>query len=53
MKKTMWQKIYSSLGFWHYYETTSRGRYRITYWCCLSFGRFFRKFDLYRKRIVN
>mgnify|MGYP000009388239 FL=1 len=22
MKKTMWQKIYSFFGFWHYYETT-------------------------------
>ena len=25
MKKTMWQKIYSFFGFWHYYETTSNG----------------------------
>lgn len=23
MKKTLWQKIYSFFGFWHYYETTS------------------------------
>ena len=53
MKKTMWQKIYSFFGFWHYYETTSNVRYRITYWCCLPWVKFFRKFDLSRKKVAN
>lgn len=53
MKKTLWQKIYSFFGFWHYYETIPSGRYRVTYWCCLPWGRFFRKFDLFRKKVFN
>lgn len=31
MKKTLWQKIYSFFGFWHYYETNSNGRYRVLF----------------------
>ncbi len=54
MKKTLWQKIYSFLGFWHYYEITPDGRYRVLYWCCLPYSRFYkRKFDLFRKKVED
>lgn len=53
MRKTLWQKIYSFFGFWHYYETTPSGRYRVTYWCCFPWGKFFRKFDLFRKGVLE
>lgn len=54
MKKTLWQKIYSFFGFWHYYETTPNGRYRVLYWCCLPYSRFYkRKFDLFRKKVED
>ena len=46
--KTVWQKIYSALGFWKYTEITDKGTYNVIYWCCLPYGRFFRKFDLFR-----
>ena len=45
--KTTWQKIYSTLGFWSYYSYDEKGRKRIFYWCCLPYGKFFRKFDLF------
>lgn len=54
MKKTLWQKIYSFFGFWHYYEITPDGRYRVLYWCCLPYSRFYkRKFDLFRKKVED
>ena len=54
MKKTLWQKIYSFFGFWHYYETTPNGKYRVLYWCCLPYSRFYkRKFDLFRKKVSD
>lgn len=51
MKKTLWQKIYSVLGFWYYDVITANGSYRIIYWCCLPYGKFFRKFDLFKVKI--
>lgn len=51
MKKTLWEKIYSFFGFWHYYELISNSVYKVTYWRCLPWGKFFRKFDLFRKRV--
>lgn len=48
MKKTLWQKIYSTLGFWKYTIITDKGTYKVIYWCCLPYGKFFRKFDLFR-----
>lgn len=48
MNKTIWQKIYSALGFWHYYiyNPVNSKKYKVIYWCCLPFGKFFRKFDI-------
>ena len=51
MKKTFLQKIYSALGFWTYTEITEAGTYKIIYWCCLPYGKFFRKFDLFKVKI--
>ena len=50
-KKTLLEKIYSALGFWKYGRITYDDRYRPTrrrtyYWCCLPYGKFYRKFDL-------
>lgn len=54
MGKTLWQKIHLFFGFWHYYELTSNGLYKVTYWRCLPWwGKFFRKFDLFRKRVFE
>ena len=50
-KKTLWQKIYSALGFWSYYEYTVHGQYRVFYWCCFPYGKFIRKFDLFRIKL--
>ena len=48
-KKTLWQKIYSFFGFWQYYEYTLSGdKYRIIYWRCLPWRKFFRKFDIFK-----
>ena len=44
MNKTLWQKIYSCFGLRSYYE----GNYRIFYRCCLPWGEYFRKFDLFK-----
>ena len=49
--KTLLEKIYSALGFWKYREKTDNGTYDVFYWCCLPYGKFFRKFDLFRKRV--
>lgn len=46
--KTLPEKIYSALGFWKYREKTDNGTYEVFYWCCLPYGKFFRKFDLFR-----
>lgn len=51
MEKILWEKIYSALGFWKYIEHTDKGKYMVIYWCCLPFGKFFRKFDLFRYRL--
>ena len=51
MNKTLWQKIYSFFGFWSYCEFTDKEKYRIFYWCCLPWGKFFRKFDLFKIQI--
>ncbi len=49
--KTLWKKIYSTFGFWFYYEATNKGRYKILYWCCFPKPfKYFRKFDLLRYR---
>lgn len=47
-KKTLWQKIYSFFGFWSYIELTDEYDYKVFYWCCLPWGKFFRKFDLFK-----
>ena len=48
MKKTLWQKIYSFFGFWFYYvyNNQTETRYKVLYWCCLPWGKYFRKIDL-------
>lgn len=51
MNKTLWQKIYSFFGFWSYCEFMDKKKYRIFYWCCLPWGNFFRKFDLFKIQI--
>lgn len=50
-KKTVWQKIYSALGFWYYTEINHKGSYKVIYWCCFPYGKFFRKFDLFRIKV--
>lgn len=50
-KKTLWQRIYSALGFWTYKKITNHGTYTVVYWCCLPYGKFFRKFDLFKIRV--
>lgn len=50
-KKTLWQKIYSALGFWTYKIITSNGTYKVVYWCCFPYWKFFRKFDLFKIKI--
>lgn len=45
-KKTLWQKIYSFLGFWSYYKFKNHNRYRVFYWCCFPW-KFYRKIDLF------
>lgn len=46
--KTKWQKIYSLLGFWKYFYYDKNGdKIKVIYWCCLPFGKYFRKFDLF------
>jgi hypothetical protein len=45
--KTIWQKVYSFLGFWTYlHHTNEHVCHLVIYWCCLPFGKFFRKFDI-------
>ena len=51
MRKTCWQKFYSALGFWHYIEHTDKGSYKVLYWCCLPYGKFYRKFDILRYKV--
>lgn len=52
-KKTVWQKIYSALGFWSYNEITNKGTYKVIYWCCFPYWKFFRKFDLFRIKVTT
>lgn len=52
-KKTVWQKIYSALGFWTYTEHLTSGSYKVVYWCCFPYGKFFRKFDLFRIKVTT
>ena len=49
--KSLFQKIYSALGFWKYREITDNGTYDVFYWCCFPYGKFFRKFDLFRVKV--
>ena len=49
--KTLFEKIYSFLGFWKYREKTDSGIYDVFYWYCLPYGKFFRKFDLFKVKI--
>lgn len=49
--KTLWQKIYSSLGFWTYTYIINGKKYKVIYWCCLPYGKFFRKFDIFKIRV--
>lgn len=50
-KKTLWQKVYSFLGFWKYIETTENGKKRkVIYWCCFPHIYFIRKFDVFKTR---
>ena len=44
--KTAWQKFYSFLGFWRYYQYIGEKRVKTFYWCCFPFY-FIRKFDLF------
>jgi hypothetical protein len=54
MKKSIWQKVYSFFGFWTYTDVVSLDKqgnyaeYKVIYWCCLPWFKFFRKFDLVR-----
>ena len=47
MKKTMWEKIYSALGFWKYYQSLSGTNYKVIYWCFPGC----RKFDLFKIKV--
>jgi hypothetical protein len=47
MKKTMWEKIYSALGFWKYYQHLNGSTYKIVYWCFPNW----RKFDLFKMEV--
>lgn len=49
--KTLPEKIYSAFGFWKYREKTDNGTYDVFYWCFLPYGKFFRKFDLFRVKV--
>ena len=49
--KSLFQKIYSALGFWKYRENTDSGTYDVFYWYCFPYGKFFRKFDLFRVKV--
>lgn len=44
--KTLWQKFYSFFGFWHYNIINDKGEYKVIYWCCFPWFKYFRKFDL-------
>jgi predicted metal-binding transcription factor (methanogenesis marker protein 9) len=49
MKKTFLQKIFSFFGFWSYKLHIGNDEcYEVIYWCCLPWGKFYRKFDLFR-----
>lgn len=55
-KKTLWEKIYSALGFWKYDHITYDDHYRpirrrIYYWCCFPYGKFYRKFNLFSIKV--
>lgn len=50
-KKTLWQNIYSALGFWSYNVITNNRIYKVIYWCCFPYGKFFRKFDLFKIKV--
>lgn len=47
-KKTLWQKIYSFFGFWFYYKYNNGTKYKILYWCCFPWGKYYRKIDLFK-----
>jgi hypothetical protein len=54
--KTLWQAVYSFFGFWTYtlIDADASGKMRerrVLYWCCLPWGKWFRKFDLVSWRI--
>jgi len=53
--KTFWQMVYSFFGFWTYTLTSEKdGKiYRVVYWCFLPWGKFFRKFDVWRIDITK
>ena len=56
-KKTLWQKIYSALGFWSYYKVlidedgNTIDKKKVFYWICLPYGKYFRKFDLFSIKV--
>lgn len=52
MEKTLWQEIYSFFGFWFYYtyDIKKKIKYKVLYWCCLPWWKYFRKFDLVKIR---
>ena len=47
MKKTLWEKIYSTLGFWKYYQHINRNTYKVIYWWFPGW----RKFDLFKIKV--
>jgi len=48
MKKSFLQKVYSFFGFSSYIQCIDDDKaYKVVYWCCFPWGKFFRKFDLF------
>jgi hypothetical protein len=54
-QKTLWQQIYSFFGFWSF-QLSERNEdgiktYRVWYWCCLPWGKYYRKYNLIKYQI--
>ena len=47
-RKSLWKKIYLFFGFREYIQHIgNNSAYRIIYWCCFPWWKFYRKFDLF------